>query len=46
LGYFIAIPFAPAIVWLPPTVSAPFRLIWYVLIARRLFQLSRNKHTL
>ena len=40
LGYFIALAFAPAILALPPVISAPFRLIWYILIARRLFQLG------
>lgn len=40
LGYFAALIFAPTLVWLPPSVSAPFRLIWYVLIAVRLFQLA------
>ena len=41
LAYFLALAFTPAIIWLPPTLSAPFRLIWYVLIARKLFQLSK-----
>ena len=40
LGYFIALAFAPAILALPPVISAPFRVIWYILIARRLFQLG------
>ena len=40
LGYFVALAFAPAIVWVPPTISAPFRLIWYVLIAIGLFRLA------
>lgn len=40
LGYFIALAFAPALCFLPPSISAPFRLIWYILIARRLFQLG------
>lgn len=31
--YFLALAFAPAIIWLPPTLSAPFRLVWYVLSA-------------
>ena len=43
LGYFIALAFAPSLSWLPPTLSAPFRLIWYILIAIKLFQLSANK---
>jgi hypothetical protein len=40
LGYFIALIFAPTILWLPPTISAPFRIIWYVLIAIGLFRLA------
>jgi hypothetical protein len=40
LGYFIALAFAPAIYALPTIISAPFRVIWYILIARRLFQLG------
>ena len=41
LGYFIALAFAPEIVFLPLSVSAPFLLIWYVLIGLRLFHLGR-----
>jgi len=33
---------APSVVWLPPSLSAPFRLLWYILIALRLFKLSRS----
>ena len=40
LLYFIAIPFAPGLLVLPFVISAPFRVIWYFLIARRLFQLA------
>ena len=40
LGLFIALAFAPAIAALPPSISAVFLLIWYILIARRLFQLG------
>ncbi|MBN2394091.1 MAG: DUF4386 family protein [Anaerolineae bacterium] len=43
LAYFVTLAFAPAIIWLPPTLSAPFRLIWYVLIALKLFQLARRE---
>jgi hypothetical protein len=42
LGYFVALAFAPAIAFLFPSISAPFRLIWYILIAWRLFQLGRG----
>jgi hypothetical protein len=40
LGYFLALAFAPAIIALPPSISAVFLLIWYILIARRLFQIG------
>jgi hypothetical protein len=33
---------APSVVWLPPSLSAPFRLLWYILTALRLFKLSRS----
>jgi hypothetical protein len=42
LGYFVALPLVPAIAPLFPASSAPFRLIWYILIAWRLFQLGRR----
>lgn len=42
LSYFVILPLAPAIAFLFPAVSAPFRLLWYILIARRLFQLGRG----
>jgi hypothetical protein len=41
LCYFIALAFAPALAWLPPPISAPFRLIWYILIAAQLLKLGR-----
>jgi hypothetical protein len=40
LFYFVGLVFAPEIVWLPPSLSAPLRLIWYILIAIKLFQLG------
>ena len=40
LGYFIALIFAPTIYAWPVVISAPFRVIWYILIAWRLFQLG------
>jgi len=40
LGYFLALAFAPAVIAVPPSISAPFLLVWYVLIARRLFRLG------
>jgi hypothetical protein len=42
LGYFFALAFAPAIYALPTIISAPFRVTWYVLIARKLFQLGKG----
>jgi hypothetical protein len=42
LSYFVALPVVPDIAFLFPAVSAPFRLFWYILIARRLFQLGRD----
>jgi hypothetical protein len=36
---FPALVFTPAIIWLPPSLSAPFRVTWYVLIALKLFNL-------
>jgi hypothetical protein len=42
LTYYVALPVVPAIAFLFPAASAPFRLLWYILIARRLFQLGRG----
>jgi hypothetical protein len=42
LSYFVVVAFAPAIAPLFPSLSALFRLIWYILIAWRLFQLGRG----
>jgi hypothetical protein len=44
LTYFIALPFIPQVSWLFPTISAPFRMIWYILIAIKLFQLAGAKN--
>ena len=41
LCYFITLTFAPAIYWIPHTISAPFRVVWYFLIAIRLFKLGK-----
>lgn len=35
-----ALALGPAIAWAPPTISAPFRMIWYILIAIGLFRLA------
>jgi hypothetical protein len=42
LTYFVALPLAPTIAFLFPAASAPFRLLWYILIAWRLFGLGRG----
>ena len=44
LGFFFAFAFIPEYVWIFPTISAPFRMIWYILIAIKLFQLGRAKN--
>ena len=38
---FVALSFGPTISWIPPTLAAPFRMFWYVLITIRLFRLAR-----
>jgi hypothetical protein len=43
LCYFLALAFAPALRFLPPSLSAPFRLAWYILIALRLFRLAKYR---
>ncbi len=43
LGQFVALAVAPAIIWLPPTLSAPLRMVWYILIAVGLFRLGSGK---
>lgn len=42
LCYFLTLAFLPAIYWLPHPISAPFRVIWYFLIALKLFRLARQ----
>ncbi|MBN1428015.1 MAG: hypothetical protein JXB07_06490 [Anaerolineae bacterium] len=44
LCYFITLPLGPGVYWLPPTLSAPFRLVWYFLIAWKLIQLRKDTH--
>lgn len=41
LCYFITLILVPAIYWIPHPISAPFRVIWYFLIALRLFRLGK-----
>jgi hypothetical protein len=43
LGYFIVLAFAPTILVLPFVLSAPFRVTWYFLIARKIIQLGSEK---
>jgi hypothetical protein len=42
MGYFVAVALAlpPALLAIPPSAAAPFRLVWYLLIGRRLLQLA------
>jgi hypothetical protein len=40
LSYFVALSFVPTIYAWPTILSAPFRVVWYVLIARKLLQLG------
>ena len=42
LTYYIALVFAPALVVLPFVISAPFRVVWYFLIAVKLFRLAQS----
>jgi hypothetical protein len=42
LGYFIALAFAPTLIALPIVISAPFRVLWYILIALGLFRLAAS----
>lgn len=37
-----ALALGPVIAWAPPTISAPFRMIWYILIAIGLFRLAAS----
>jgi hypothetical protein len=40
---FPALLLTPDMIWLPPSLSAPFRVIWYVLIGLKLFKLAKEK---
>jgi hypothetical protein len=42
LYYFTALVLAPAVIWIPHSLSAPFRVAWYFLIALRLFKLAKT----
>jgi hypothetical protein len=41
LGYFPAVLFMPSLQAVPPSLSAPFRLTWYIMIALGLLKLAR-----
>ena len=43
LTYYVALVAAPALLVLPFVISAPFRVIWYFLIARKLLQLANGE---
>ena len=40
LGYFVTVPFAPSLTYVPLSASAPLLLAWYVLVGIRLVRLS------
>jgi hypothetical protein len=40
LGYYVILVLAPAVVYIPLSISAPFLLIWYVLVGTRLLKLA------
>jgi len=42
LCYFIGLAIGSALYWVPIPISAPFRVIWYFLIALRLFKLAKD----
>ena len=42
LGYFPILAFSPSLLVLPFVLSAPFRVIWYFLIAVKLFKLGKD----
>jgi hypothetical protein len=43
LFYFIFLVFLQDILWLPHSLSAPFRMAWYILISIKLFKLSKGE---
>jgi hypothetical protein len=42
LAYYVFLVFAPGLVVLPFPISAPFRMIWYLLVAIRLFKWDKK----
>lgn len=45
LTYYIVLVFAPALLVLPFVISAPFRVTWYFLIARKLLRLEKSERS-
>jgi hypothetical protein len=45
LGYYIVFAFAPALVFIPISISAVFLLIWYILVSVRLWVLGLHRTT-
>jgi hypothetical protein len=43
LLYYPALIFTPALIWISPSFSAPFRMVWYVLISVKLFKLGKDQ---
>jgi hypothetical protein len=43
LLHFVALAFVPALIAFPTSISAPFRVTWYVLIALKLFRLGSGR---
>jgi hypothetical protein len=41
LVYYPALVLTPSLIWIPPAFSAPFRMIWYILIAIKLLKLAK-----
>jgi hypothetical protein len=35
--------FMPVINWLPPTISAPFRIAWYIMCSIKLLRLAKTQ---
>lgn len=44
LGYFFTVAFAPPLTFIPLSLSAPFLLVWYILVGLRLLRISRERH--
>ena len=42
LGYFVTLILVPPLIWLPPSLSAPFRITWYILIAVKLLKITKT----